>query len=187
MTDVVLEDHTGSYSIDLQHARANKGRSRVNLKTLILPHYCGSGVLECFLFQAQPTPFWGIDYMDKTVTILAIVTAFTGLHRLRILHGDTELHTVRRYQPASHSDGFRVGRASRRLTCRPAFLSCCRASHTWLLTNAAFGSCLSSWLMSPSPCWFTRMRSSLRRPAGARSGRFYYMNSRASDKKTDCF
>jgi len=61
-----------------------------------LPHYCDGGVFKHFLllsWAGRPLSQC-IDQIDKTLAIGAITTAFTGLHRLRILHGDAEARNI---------------------------------------------------------------------------------------------
>ncbi|KAH8759304.1 hypothetical protein F5883DRAFT_426690, partial [Diaporthe sp. PMI_573] len=68
----------------------------LGLTDLDLPYYCDGGVFEHFLLLswAGRSLSKSIDQIDKTLAIDAITAAYTGLHRLRILHGDAEARNI---------------------------------------------------------------------------------------------
>jgi hypothetical protein len=63
---------------------------------LVLPYYYDSGVFVCFMFLswAGRPLFECINQANKTGVVDAVTTAFTELHRLRVLHCDAEPRNI---------------------------------------------------------------------------------------------
>jgi len=68
----------------------------LGLIDLVFPHYYDGGVFEHFLllsWAGRPLSKC-INQIDKILATDAITGAFTGLHRLHVLHGDAEPRNI---------------------------------------------------------------------------------------------
>ncbi len=91
-TNLVLLQHENKIYNKLYTIQGKYIPVCLGLMDLVLPHYYDGGVFEHFLllsWAGRPLSRC-MDQIDEPLAIRAITTALTGLHRLRILHGDAE-------------------------------------------------------------------------------------------------